>query len=157
MKPIILAILAFAAFPTAALAAPRGSNEAASNNAIATAFYDLAFVKHQPAAAAGAYLGEHYIQHNPRVPNGPKAFIAFFENFLRTNPGFSTRVYRVVAEDDLVVIHAHAKKDPQDPGLAIVDIFRVEHGKIVEHWDVIQPVTTGAPNGNTMFDGNNAK
>ena len=149
MKTFILAKLAFAAFPAVA---PR-----ASNKAIVTAFYDLAFVKHQPAAAARAYLGEHYIQHNPRVPNGPTAFIAFFENLLRTNPGFSTRVCKVVAEGDLVVIHAHAKKDPQDPGLAIVDIFRVDHGKIVEHWDVIQPVTTDAANGNTMFDGTNAK
>lgn len=157
MKPVILAMLAVAALSSASVAAPRASNKAPSNKAIVTAFYEQAFVKHQPTAAARAYIGDRYIQHNPHVPNGVAPFTGYFEQYFRTHPTASSTIYRVIADGDLVVIHSHGKDDPQDVGKAIVDIFRVDHGKIVEHWDVMQPVTTGAPNGNTMFDGTNAK
>jgi len=50
-----------------------------------------------------------------------------------------------------VVLHVHSRPTPQDRGSAIIDIFRVENGKIIEHWDVIQPVPEKAANSNTMF------
>ena len=152
MKKIILAILASAVVPAALVAAPP-----AGNKAIVTAFYEMAFVKHKPTLAARAYLSDHYIQHNPHVPNGIAPFIGYFEQYFRTHPTASSRIYRVIAEDDLVVIHSHAKENPQDAGLALIDIFRVDHGKIVEHWDVMQPVVAKTPNGNTMFDGDKVK
>ena len=49
---------------------------------------------------------------------------------------------RIIAEGNLVAFHNHLKPNPQDRGVAVVDIFRVEDGKLVEHWDVIQPVPT---------------
>ncbi len=58
---------------------------------------------------------------------------------------------RVIAEDDLVVLHYHLKMTPDDLGQAVVDIFRVEDGRIVEHWDVLQPVPAESANTNTMF------
>lgn len=130
-------------------------DEAASSKAIVTTFYETAFVRHQPAAAA-AYLGDRYIQHNPRVPNGSAAFAGHFEQYFKEYPQASSTIYRVIAEGDLVVIHSWARKGPEDAGLAIVDIFRVADGKIVEHWDVMQPVVTETANGNTMFDGDRA-
>jgi len=60
----------------------------------------------------------------------------------------------VIAEGDIVVVHSHGFTDPSDSkdlGEASVDIFRVENGKIVEHWDVIQPVPEKSNNSNTMF------
>jgi predicted SnoaL-like aldol condensation-catalyzing enzyme len=57
----------------------------------------------------------------------------------------------MIAEGDLVVLHVHTKRDEHDRGKAVVDIFRVENGKIVEHWDVIQDVPEKAANSNTMF------
>ncbi len=152
MKTIILAVLALAAVPAALVAAPP-----ADNKAIVTAFYEAAFVKHQPTMAARAYLSDHYIQHNPHVPNGVAPLIGYFEQYFRTHPTASSRIYRVIAEGDLVVIHSHAKENPRDVGQALIDIFRVDHGRIVEHWDVMQPVVAKTPNGNTMFDGDNAK
>lgn len=56
-----------------------------------------------------------------------------------------------MADGDLVMLHVHAKPTPDERGTAIVDIFRLENGKIVEHWDVMQPVPETAKNNNTMF------
>ena len=60
-------------------------------------------------------------------------------------------VKRAFADGDFVILHAHLKLQPEDLGLAIVDMFRVEHGKIVEHWDVRQPIPETAANTNGMF------
>nr|WP_200860200.1 hypothetical protein [Pseudobdellovibrio exovorus] len=56
-----------------------------------------------------------------------------------------------------MALHIHSKLNEKDLGRAIVDIFRVENEKIVEHFDVIQSVPAKTVNGNTMFDGNSTK
>ncbi len=56
-----------------------------------------------------------------------------------------------MAEGDLVVTHGLIKTSSEDRGTAAADIFRLEDGKIVEHWDVLQPVPETAENDNTMF------
>jgi predicted SnoaL-like aldol condensation-catalyzing enzyme len=124
-----------------------------ANKTIVREFYEMAFRDRQPTKAAQTYIGDKYIQHNPRVPNGAAPFYGFFENYLKQNPQSSSTIKRIVAENDLVVLHVHAKTSPEDRGRAIIDIFRVENGKIVEHWDVIQEVPERTANGNTMFDG----
>jgi len=56
-----------------------------------------------------------------------------------------------VAEGDLVAVHSRFVREPDDRGLAVMDFFRLEGGKIVEHWDAIQEVPAEAANSNTMF------
>jgi predicted SnoaL-like aldol condensation-catalyzing enzyme len=51
----------------------------------------------------------------------------------------------------MVILHVHSIREPGERGVAIVDIFRLEGGKIIEHWDVIQPISEKAANDNTMF------
>jgi predicted SnoaL-like aldol condensation-catalyzing enzyme len=60
-------------------------------------------------------------------------------------------VFSHVVEGDLVILHLNSKADEKDRGRAIVDIFPVENGKIVEHWDVTQGVPEKTASGNTMF------
>jgi predicted SnoaL-like aldol condensation-catalyzing enzyme len=114
-------------------------------------FYEMAFNQHKPTEAAKKCIGDEYIQHNPYVPNGAAAFYGYFEEYFKEHPQSRVEIKRVIGDGDLVVLHLHSKKDDQDRGRAIVDIFRVERGKIVEHWDVIQDVPEKSANDNTMF------
>lgn len=117
----------------------------------------MAFNHHQPTQSAKKYFGNKYIQHNPHVPNGALAFTKYFEEFFKQNSKAKVEMKRVLADGDLVAIHSHFKINSSDLGSAVVDIFRFEKGKIVEHWDVVQSVPEKMVNGNTMFDGMNEK
>lgn len=96
-------------------------------------------------------VADNYKQHNPNVADGKQGVRAFFAEMGKRYPNMHARVVRVAADGDLVWVHAHLTKSPEDPGLALVDIFRVENGKLVEHWDIMQPVPENAANGNSMF------
>jgi predicted SnoaL-like aldol condensation-catalyzing enzyme len=123
------------------------------NKKVVLDFYELAFNQHQPTEAAKKYFGNRYIQHNPHVPNGATAFYSYFEGFFKEHPKVNVKIHRAIADGDLVAIHVHSKMDEKDVGRAVVDIFRLENGKIVEHFDVGQSVPEKTANGNSMFDG----
>ena len=121
------------------------------NKAVVLGLNDLAFVQHQPEAAVAKYLGSHYTQHNPQAADGGEAFIGFVHYFTTAFPNFRLEVKRLVAEGDLVMMHSHLVRQPGERGVAVVDIFRLEDGRIVEHWDVTQEVPEKSANNNTMF------
>ena len=114
-------------------------------------FYTRAFTDHEPADAVAQYVGPEYIQHNPDTPDGLDAFVHSAIAFIAKFPRVNVEVKRVIAEGDLVVAHNLVKLSPQDRGMAGADIFRLRDGKIVEHWDVRQPIPEKAANANTMF------
>ena len=114
-------------------------------------FFDRAFVQRKAAEARERYMGDVYIQHNPLAPDGPDLFVEFIGQFQAMAPDMVFDLKRVIAEGDLVVLHYHLTMTPDDLGRAVVDIFRVEDGKIVEHWDVLQDVPAQSANDNTMF------
>ena len=121
------------------------------NKAIVRDFYDLAFNQRQPEAAVASYIGASYRQHNPMAGDGPAPFIAFVKWLTGTNPDVRFEFKRFIAEGDLVVVHSHLVPSKGALGTAVMDIFRLENGKIVEHWDVLQDVPAKAENENTMF------
>jgi predicted SnoaL-like aldol condensation-catalyzing enzyme len=133
-------------------------NKMESNKQTAVAFLKTAFVDKDPEKAIRLYLGDYYRQHNPNVPDGKEGILIYAKRRVAENPNRQMNFKRVIAEGDYVVIHIHhlfAKTDkvfPEAPhGMAAVDIFRFENGRIVEHWDVLQPVRAGAALNNTMF------
>ena len=127
------------------------TQQAENNKKIVTDFYEGVFLKHQVKAYADQYIGEKYTQHNPHVPDGKAPFVNYFTGHFKENPDAKSVIKRAVAEGDLVFLHVHSTQNAQDRGVAVVDIFRVENGKIVEHWDVQQEVPANAANSNTMF------
>ena len=121
------------------------------NKQTVRAFYEEAFNNGDPEGAVQRYLGDRYVQHNPQAADGPEAFIGFVRWYRGEFPELRLEIKRMIAEGDLVVTHSVLKTAPEDRGTAAADIFRVEGGKVVEHWDVLQPVPEEAANDNTMF------
>jgi predicted SnoaL-like aldol condensation-catalyzing enzyme len=99
------------------------------------------------------YLGPRYIQHNPFAEDGAEGLRKFIEFRKQKFPQAKSIIKRAFADGDYVILHVHSVREPGSRGVAIVDIYRMENGKVVEHWDVIQDVPEEAKtkNGNGMF------
>ena len=121
------------------------------NKRIVREWNELAINQHKPEEAVARFLGPHYRQHNPGAADGAEPFIGFVKWFAQTYPDFRMEPKRIIAEGDTVVLHSHLILKPGDRGSAVVDIFRLENGRIVEHWDVVQDVPETSANDNTMF------
>lgn len=122
----------------------------AANKKTVVDFYNAA-INDKDFDKASKYLGGKYVQHNPVAADGPeglKGFLAFLRDKF---PNAKSEIKRVFAEGDFVILHVHAVREPGTRGNAIVDIFRLENGKVVEHWDVIQPIPEKAANENGML------
>jgi predicted SnoaL-like aldol condensation-catalyzing enzyme len=121
-----------------------------ANKKAAQEFYDFVINK-KDFGSASKYMGSRYKQHNPLVADGPEGLKAFIE-FLKTNfPNARSEIKRTFADGDYVILHVHSIRPPNMRGRAIIEIFRLENGKIDEHWDVIQEVPETSANPNGMF------
>ena len=120
------------------------------NKEIVLSFYEKA-LNQKDFAAAEKYFGSRYIQHNPAVPNGPDGLKGLLTLLKEKFPNAHSEIKHIYADGDIVILHVHSVRVPGEPGNAIVDIFKLEDGKIVEHWDVIQKIPETAANTNTMF------
>lgn len=143
-------ILVAATMPVLAQAASRNLVQEEANRKLVIEFYDRFFNRHETEEAARV-VADDYRQHNPQVPDGKAPFLSFFTGFFKDNPNSKARIVRSSTDGDLVWLHIHSTNGEKDNGQAVVDIFRVADGKIVEHWDVIQNVPETSANQNTMF------
>jgi predicted SnoaL-like aldol condensation-catalyzing enzyme len=97
-------------------------------------------------------FSETYIQHSPHVRDGRDAVLKMFANrYKKTHQNASTSIKRTASEGNLVWIHQHVKRSPEDRGRAVINIFRMEDGKFAEHWNVSTKVPKTSKNINTVF------
>ena len=111
------------------------------------AFYDLVINEKKPEEAVAKYVSPSYIQHNPLAPDGPDAVRAFFGQIAKERARPRVVVHRIIAVDDYVWAHVNLlglfNDDPEDQGIAGVDIFKMDaDGMAIEHWDTLQVVGT---------------
>jgi len=96
------------------------------------------------------YLSPGYVQHSSLAPPGLQALKDFLDTVRTRSPDATQTIRRAFVDGDHVIVHVHVVRFRGDPGLAVVDIFRVEGDAIVEHWDVIQEVPATPLNPNPM-------
>ena len=118
---------------------------------VVTKFMNEFYVEKRVREAFETWVEPGYIQHNPMAQTGRDAAIAFLEPFFKSHPDISYSIKRIIADGNLVAVHSHGVFNPGERGLAIVDILRVDHCKIAEHWDVAQAVPEKSANTNGMF------
>ncbi len=96
------------------------------------------------SAKVDDYIVEDYIQHSPLAESGREPLKAFLDFIQGESPDAVHDLKRLFADGDMVISHTHVIRFPGDVGLAVADFFRIENGKIAEHWDVIQEIAEPA-------------
>jgi predicted SnoaL-like aldol condensation-catalyzing enzyme len=97
------------------------------------------------------YILPNYIQHSSLAEPGVEALKNWLDARRADSPDAVQTIHRSFVDGDHVIVHVHVVRWPGDPGIAVVDIFRMEGGMIAEHWDVLQEVPTAPVNSNSMF------
>ena len=121
-----------------------------SNLQLVTRMYEQVL---QPldSSAVERFFAPDYIQHSPMAATGAQGLRDFLDWAKARSPRAEHRIKRMFADGDHVIVHVHVIINPGDRGNAVVDIFRLQGGRIAEHWDVGQPVPAEANNENGMF------
>jgi predicted SnoaL-like aldol condensation-catalyzing enzyme len=150
MLRILLATITFTLLTAMPCARAAGLEQLEANKKTVAAFEEAA-LNQKDFDAASKYLGPRYTQHNPNAADGPEGLKGYI-TFLRDKfPNSHSESKHIFADGDYVIAHDHAVREPGTRGFAIVNIYKLENGKVVEHWDVIQPIPEKASNNNGMF------
>ena len=122
-------------------ASPAFADEALTrrNKQIVRDFYTAVFIGRN-VDAAPRFLSPGYIQHSAGIPSGLKAFMdAFRPHFAqKMPPDYRREILRIVGDNDIVILFDRQSGTHPDGKHEVVlqfDMFRVENGRIVEHWD----------------------
>lgn len=121
-----------------------------ANLRLVRAVYDEVLEPLDPARV-DRYFAPDYIQHNPLAATGAHGLKDFLAWAREASPDAHHEVKRMFADGDHVIAHAHVVIEPGTLGTAVIDIFRIEEGRIAEHWDAMQPISGSSANANGIF------
>lgn len=119
------------------------------NRELLTEFARLFYTERDPRRAFERFVSPGYIQHNPGLPDGPETAVEGLEPKFRAE-GAIFDIQRILVDGDLAAVHVRASR-PGAPDTAVADFYRIQDGRIVEHWDVLQPVPVHSANDHPMF------
>ena len=122
-----------------------------ANKKLVLDMWNTVFTEKKVGEGFDRYISPDYVQHNPLASDGPESAREFLTQWFANNPDAVIEVKKVVAQGDLVFLHHHMRVNPTERGSAAVDMFRVADGKVIEHWDVVQPIPENSKNPHPMF------
>ncbi len=134
--------------PFDALAQDHWTAEERDNAALVVAFFQRLMNEHDFDHIAATYGGGSYRQHNRAIPDGIDGLIGYVKTLVKRFPDYGFDVKRIVSSGDFVVLHSHATlkaahRGNEAKGFIITDTFRLQDGRLAEHWDAIQPIDFG--------------
>ena len=103
------------------------------------------------ADKADDYISQDYIQHSSLAEPGIEGLKSWLRTARVESPDARQTLHRLFVDGDHVFGHTHVVRWPGDRGVAVMDLFRIEDGKIKEHWDVLQEIPEAPVNPNPMF------
>lgn len=109
-----------------------------TNKEVIKAFYQEFFNDHV-IEAADQYVKADYIQHNPGVGQGREALKQAFADKFVIDPASHLNIQMMIEENDMVAVYLHNVDTQGNTKCRVVDIYRLQDGKLAEHWDVLQP------------------
>jgi len=123
----------------------------ASNKALAVSLIEDVLMGKNPNKLAEYISSEQYHQHNPAIKDGLSGLVEAVQQLTAQNNMFRyKKIHKVLGEGNFVL--AISEGEWSGKAQVFYDLFRMKNGKIVEHWDVIQPIpTTGLAHNNGMF------
>jgi predicted SnoaL-like aldol condensation-catalyzing enzyme len=101
--------------------------------------------------AFSRFIGTDFRHHNPFFEGSADALMTAMQENAQQNPDKVMDLKHTVVEGEFVVVHSHVRQKPDQPGAALVHIFRIQHERIVELWDVGQAIPNESPNQYGMF------
>ena len=119
------------------------------NRALMTDFVTILYEQRQPRIAFEKYVDEGYVQHNPIIADGRENALKWLEPVF-SKPDAEIQVRRVLVDGDFATVQIIGRMSPEDPGSAVINIFRIENGLIMEHWDVTQAMPAETASGRPL-------
>jgi predicted SnoaL-like aldol condensation-catalyzing enzyme len=151
-RHLLIAGVAFAFLSGASVARAADAAQMDANKKTVAAFYDTYLNKKDYDETVKFIGAAGYKQHNPTAKDGVEGIKGFIGFLKEKFPNNHSEIKKIFAEGNYVIVHVHSVREPGTRGNAIVDIFRMDDaGKVVEHWDVVQPIPETAQNDNGMF------
>ena len=128
------------------------TNVEASNKAIIKEL-SLALLGGADLQALGRYFAPNLIAHDPVMSNGRGGMLVAIDALRRSLPGHTLTIKHILADRDQVLVHSHISSTPanEKSGLNRIDIYRLDRGIVVEHWDVRNAAPTSSASGNSAF------
>lgn len=127
--------------------ASTGTEEEQRNKETVLSFY-RSVIKDREFHRVNEWMDHTYKQHKPGLGDGPEPVIEFVKNEAKRNPTHQVNIKSCFADGDFVVLHVHIVLEPLERDRAVMDIFRVKNGRLLEHWDVDQEIpATLTPHG----------
>jgi len=125
--------------------------EEAANLQTVIDFYEI-IINQQKWDRISEFVDPGYIQHKPEIADGIPGLLSFMRWVYENSPNHESRLVRALVDGEFVTLHVNVINAVEHANLAVMDIFRLKNGKLIEHWDVARPVPTkGLKNDNTMF------